>query len=149
MNNDATGGFSLAEMLVALVVVSMALVVALSNPFAARHDLSVDLIARQVAAKLNSASARAVAGGKSVEAQIDLDSRRIFIERDILSLPEDMEIQLKTGLELLESKRKGSIVFLADGSASGGEIVLKAGDSQMRVIRVNWMTGSVRVFRGI
>lgn len=145
MNRRANDGFSLVEMLVALAIVSLVMIAAFSNPFSSKRGVSIDLAAHQVAAKLNSASAKAVAGGRPVEVLVDVTGHNLALEGEILNLPADLEMQLKTGLELLESSNRGTLIFMADGSASGGEIRLQTSNGQSRAVRINWVTGGVAI----
>ncbi len=117
---DREAGFTLLETLVVLAVA--ALIAGLSWPAAERAIAAAEFRSRaaQGAALLAEARAQAIARNETVA----------FVPRDALpdvawSLPRD------------------GLTFFADGSASGGEVVLAAGERRARFV-VEGATGAIR-----
>jgi general secretion pathway protein H len=60
------------------------------------------------------------------------------------SLPRAMTVQLTTAESLLQSDTSGGIDFFADGSSTGGRVLLGL-DGRARQIDIEWLTGRIRV----
>ncbi|GBQ87701.1 prepilin-type N-terminal cleavage/methylation domain-containing protein [Asaia krungthepensis] len=131
--NRLTQGFTLMEMLVVLVILGMigALVMAHGPSHPARLELRN--AAREIAASMREAHARALYSGKPQQFEIDPTAHLYrIIGSEAHSLPD-------IGLE---PARPSLFIFLPDGSASGPVLHLTRGTFSLS-LGVNWLTGAV------
>ena len=143
---NARSGFTLIEMAVVLAVMGLLLGLALTQArprLSARQPHSAAL---EVAAALREARARAIGGGHNVAFRLDLDARRYqFDDLPPHALPSGLSLALQGAARLQnEEENSGSLVFAADGSASGGRITL-ATEGRRSTVVVNWLNGLVTV----
>ncbi len=66
----------------------------------------------------------------------------------LLVVPADVALTVKIGDRTLEKSEPGRIRFFADGSSSGGELVLVR-QELVSAVRIDWLTGAVNVARQI
>ena len=125
---NAEAGFTLIELIVALVLVGF-LTAVIYPSFAALQNRSIDDAASSLVSLLRNSRHEALTSGKAVE--VDLTAVRQII-------PASLTIE---GLE------DGPIILLPTGSASGGKLLLRNHDDQ-RVIEVDWITGSIGITDG-
>ena len=80
--------------------------------------------------------------GAAREVTLDLAARRLLTIDATLDLPDHTEVGFRD-LRGVTSEPVARILFLPDGSASGGTVELLADDLRI-VIAVDWITGRVR-----
>ena len=125
-------GFTLIEMIVVLVVISLLVGLVVSHGPAHSERLDLDAVAGRVVGTLRQAHARAIAEERPVLVRFAPGGYRLD-GGVILTFPSDV---------LLAGDQ--AISFGPDGGSSGGGVVLRAG--QRRVpISVDWLTGRVGV----
>ena len=145
----ASDGFSLLEMLVVLAVFSMAAGAAYTgmNWRIPRETLST--LSQKIAHIAAAASLRAISKGETASVEVNIASRVISSGQagsDII-VPELFKIAVLTGAGLIEQAQAGAIEFYGDGTSSGGEIELEAGDGSASTVRIFWLTGAVTINR--
>ena len=146
--DDARAGFTLVEMLVVLVIVAMAL--AAGGAAMARRDPAPTAAqsARQLQALLLQTRSEAIRQGR--DAAVDLDvGAPSFAARAIgrpLHLPAGTAMAVRAALvEGSGDGRRATVIFRADGSASGGEVTLTDARGRSAVVAVDWFTGLARL----
>ena len=127
-----TGGFTLIEMIVVLVVLGLALTLVMTHGPMRSQRLDLDAAARQVAGALRLARARAIAEDRAVA--VAFGARGYQLDRDApVTWSTDVS---PNGARLIS--------FTPDGGSSGGRIVLHGGEREV-AIGVDWLTGRVLV----
>ncbi len=146
---DRSAGFTLIEMLVVLAILGMAL--GLLNLYGNPHNpaLSLRAASSAIAAGLRDARAQAIADNHPVPLQLDLQQRQWRIgSLPAHGFPAGVDITITTVAGDSDGDHQGAIRFFADGSSSGGEIILRSGKREVRV-SADWLTGRVSVKGGI
>jgi general secretion pathway protein H len=122
-HSKAQAGFTLLEMLVTVAVMGIVLAVLTGFMRPHSHRLEIEAAARDVARSMRTARAAAISNGAPVA----------------LVLP-----ALPAGLTAAEQAPRGGIVFAADGSSSGGQVLL-SGEGQRAAVSADWLTGRVDI----
>lgn len=135
-------GFSLAEVLVVLIVASLALAAIPPLFSAAMPGTEVKGAARQLAASLRYARYQAITQRREVALILDLERRRYRLQEREFRLPEGLSLTLTTGRTEVIGERRGMIRFFPDGSSSGGRIEVASG-KRKAAVDVDWLTGRV------
>lgn len=139
-------GFTLAETLVVLVIVSLAAVLALPSVIGSSRGQALRSAAIDLASALQSARATAMRLNTEETLTIDAASRTIETAgrapAAIVSGP--IDIDLLTIRSEQTSPTAGRLRFYPDGSSTGGRVVLREGRRQA-VVAVDWLTGGTRV----
>jgi len=125
-----TGGFTLIEMIVVLVVLGLALTLVLTHGPMHSQRLDLDAAARQVVGALRLARSRAIAEDRAVA--VEFGARGYQLDRDA-------PVTWSTDVS---PKGDRMIRFTPDGASSGGRIVLRGGQRDV-AIGVDWLTGRV------
>ena len=138
------GGFTLIELVV--VIALLALVAAIAVPSAGRLiDLSspADDVER-LAAALSQARMAAIVEGRPRHVLIDPAHRQWRHGKDVRTF--ESIASITTAVPPVGRRENGmsSIVFLPDGSATGGRIALGDGHRQ-RNVTIDWLTGNVAI----
>lgn len=143
--NEKTAGFTLVELLVTLVLVTLlsAILIPILQPSPARTlrnaagELSVTLRETRREAQNSQTRKRFV---------IDTEQPRYQTEQAPRwrTLPDGMTVELTTARSLLTGSGRGGIDFFPDGSSTGGRIVLGL-QGQATQVDVEWLTGRIRL----
>ncbi len=139
-------GFTLLEILVALVI--GVLLVALVPPLLSGLSGSVELrgAARQLAAGLRSARNQAVTRQQEAVLTLDLAQRRFGVSGDprVIALPASVALKLYTAQSERLDQATANLRFFPDGSSTGGAITVSGPKIAYRV-NVDWLTGAVAI----
>ncbi len=131
-------GFTLLEILVALVI--GVLLVALVPPLLSGMSGATELrgAARQLAAGLRSARNEAITR--------QLAQHRFGVTGDprAIKLPDGLELKLYTAQSELIDAATGNIRFFPDGSSTGGHITV-SGPKLAYQVNVDWLTGAIAI----
>lgn len=140
-------GYSLLEMITVLTL--MALVGAVLTMNLHRGEPGPRDVVRQIAGAARSASARAIASGRSSVLHVDLAGRGIGIDHDpaILRIPANYSVLMTAAERPVNAKGTGTIEFFPDGTSTGGEVTVGAPNSGQFVVRVFWLTGEISTRR--
>jgi general secretion pathway protein H len=146
-NTRSTGGFTLIEMLVVLVIAS--LVMAMVGTSISRNISGAEMrtAASKLAASLRYTRTQAILTKSEQVFLVDTENRTYKAgERDAQKLPEGMKMELNTARSELTSETAGGIRFYPDGGSTGGNVRIEANG---RIYRVNvaWLTGEASVER--
>ena len=126
-------GFTLIEMIVVLVVLTLAVSIVLTR--GPMHSPTLDLRAagRTIAADMRSTRAHAIATNRDLAFTVDGQSRDYGVRgglRHAMSGPVTL------------AGPAPPIVFHPDGSASGGSVTLSENDRHLTIL-VDWLTGRI------
>ena len=130
------GGFTLFELLVVIVLVSVAAAIlstGLGRGMQAAQERSA---LTAMVASLHRARVQAISAGQPVRATFDLNARQVVLpEQRSSTWSEDFEVHLHTAENL-----GAAFEFYPDGAASGGHILVSHGEKRWR-IDIAWLTG--------
>ena len=146
----ATEGFSLLEMLVVLVIFSLAAGAAYNGMSWRQPHESLNTVSQKITHIVAAASLRAVSKGETARVEVNVASRIVSGGQagDVV-VPEPFKVSLLTGAGLISQDRLGLIEFYSDGTSSGGEIVLEEKSGRTRSVRIFWLTGAISVNGGV
>lgn len=133
-------GFTLIEMLVVLVIMSIIGGIVLTRGPARSVALDMQAASGTVASALRLARGRAIATNEPVVVLFNPAAATLQVGSDpARSLPRGF------GLAITSAGDQGpAIRFLPDGSSTGGRVVV-AGEGRAMQVGVDWLTGRVRV----
>jgi general secretion pathway protein H len=141
--NRADAGFTLIEIILVLVVLSLGLAVLAMRGPPRSASLEIRATAGEMAQALRLARARSIAGNVPVGLTIDLARHSWHLDGALeRALPPAYAIAIRTAATALEGERLGTIRFAPDGSSTGGWIELADGHRRMQ-IGVDWLSGRV------
>lgn len=144
--NSNTAAFTLLELLVVLVIIS--LVLALTPVFlsGAAPTWNLNSAAREIASAVRITQSEAIKQNKEVVFVLDVDARHYVVGEGVRQgkVSRDLTLKLFTAQGERLNKTKAGIRFFPDGSSTGGKITIEKGDKS-RKIAVNWLTGRVKI----
>ena len=146
MGSVRSGGFTLFELL--LVLMLMGMLYGLAAPMLGAGSTGVDMkaAARQLAAGLRKARSIAVTERREAVLTLDVEGRTFSLTGDPKSyaLSKKLELALFTAQSELVHEKTGGIRFFPDGTSTGGRVTVSAGESKQEV-DVDWVTGRVAI----
>lgn len=136
-------GFTLAEMLVVLMIVAM--MTTLSFPYLAGRNSSntTEKFADKLQTMLKQSKQLALIQNQTVEV-IFLQSPRRFQSKKLkitVDVPAKLRIQINVGQDEIKPE-KLRLAFYPDGSSSGGAFKI-TGEKKPVLIKVDWLTGVI------
>jgi len=140
----AAWGFTLFELLIALVVAALIMTVIVPNVRNRSGRVDLASVARDVAESVRNTRAMAIDTNRRQEFVIDVD-RHVYGPMHAVPmhrLQPDIGISLATTTANLIGPSAGGIRFYPDGSSSGGNIVLAGGGLRYE-LSINWLDGGV------
>ena len=162
-------GFSLIELLVVLVLISVFTAFVGVNVAGSLGNVGLKTASKKVAASLRYARSRAITESVPYVALLDLNENRVTIKPGLISsdseeeadnsasspmesgakrydLPEDVKFKDALAFDGSESdSRFFAIVFMPTGCSSGGTIFLENNRMHQSVIKIDFITGIVRL----
>ncbi|MBD8709054.1 prepilin-type N-terminal cleavage/methylation domain-containing protein [Pseudomonas sp. CFBP 13711] len=135
----ASRGFTLLEMLVVIVLMSIGIgVVGFGLHKGLQQAADRQLLGQMVQALRTTRSA-AIISGQPRETSFDLDRRTFQAPgKRPQQWPAEVGVQLNTAADL-----NAAVAFYPDGSSSGGNLLVFQGERRWR-IDIGWLTGSVK-----
>lgn len=139
-------GFTLVELLVVMVIATLAVALVLPGFANARTGMELKSGTRQLSSALRYARGQAIAKHREVAVILDVEDRsyQFSNEQRKHNLSPSLNFKLLTSEGEILDDQSGAIRFFPDGSSSGGQITLQANNSHHE-INVNWLTGRVIV----
>lgn len=140
-------GFTLLELLVVLVIASLA--ISLVGPGYQRllPGLTLEAESRKMMALLRHARSQAIFTGTEVSVSLDAEGRglRLSYRKQPYTLPEYLTLELEEGPAQGERRTPGAaqILFYPRGDSSGGSLNLKM-EARNEVISVDWLSGRIQ-----
>lgn len=141
----ATTGFTMVELLVALVII--ALVASIGVPYVIGHPsdrVRLDATAWRLAEALRVSRAAAVLRNIEIALVIDVE-KHSFESTAVPRRNYDPEVAIRLTIAEPErvSSTRGGFRFFPDGSATGGDVQLRLGGQEDKLC-VNWLSGETR-----
>ena len=144
-------GFTLVELLIVLVIMSLLLSLVpplLSNVM---PSVTIKATANDLYHDLKYVRNMAVLNGRQSSIVIDTVNNSYSSESKdngkIINLPSDIKITVENAQLQQLTEENQTISFFADGSSSGGVVLLNT-DDQIFTITVDWLTGKVSLVKG-
>ncbi len=162
-------GFSLIELLVVLVLMSLVSAFVGINVGGTLGNVELKTASKKVAASLRYARSRAITESVPYVALVDLNENRLTIKPDVSSpdsdretdvpstklkgrgikrydLPGDVKFTDALAFDGTESdSRFFAVVFMPNGCSSGGTIRLENNRKHISAVKIDFVTGTVRV----
>ncbi|MBT8048774.1 MAG: prepilin-type N-terminal cleavage/methylation domain-containing protein [Xanthomonadales bacterium] len=145
--DGAATGFTLVEMLVVLVIVSLML--ALVGTSISRNISGAEMrtAASKIASSLRYTRTQAILTKSEQVFVVDTEALTYQAgSRKAEKLPKDMKVELNTARSELTSETAGGIRFYPDGGSTGGNVRLEA-NGRIYLVNVAWLTGEASVER--
>ena len=139
----AEAGFTLIEILVVLVILSLTVVLVVARGPARNAGLEARAAASEVVQTLRIGRSRAIAEDRPVAVTLDLPSHRLALDgvpRAVLPRWMPLADRMADGTE----PRRAVFDFAPDGSATGGIVVLGMPGRRF-LVSVDWLTGRVDI----
>lgn len=138
-------GFSLLELLVVMLIMTLIAGVVMPNYANSMTNLDLRRSVRHVATLLKESRNIAIFQAKTVHFEIDENTNSYRSEMGLqsYSIPAGIEMQLE-GSSGSNSGDTSSIAFYADGTTTGGVISVRS-DRNSFVVAVDWLTGDVSI----
>ena len=162
-------GFSLIELLVVLVLISVFAAFVGVNVAGSLGNMELKTASKKVAASLRYARSRAITESIPYVALMDLNRNRLTVKPEVTSsgseneaddapstqkesgikhydLPENVKFKNALTFEGAESdSRFFAVVFMPNGCSSGGSILLENDRERGSLVKIDFVTGTVRV----
>ena len=141
-------GFTLLELMIVLGILAMAVTMAMPLLNRPAGDAALMATARQIASNMRIARASAIRDNADRLLTVDLAARRFWVGGVTAASPiaGGIAVDVVAPEKELVTARQARMRFHADGSASGGSIVLRAAGRSVTV-ELDWMTGHANVRR--
>jgi general secretion pathway protein H len=137
-------GFTLIEMLVVIAILAAAAAILVARGPARSRGLEARAAASDLAQTLRLGRSRAIAADRDVRVVLDLQTHGLLLDGAARpALPGSVALAAVMA-DGGAARRRAVFVFAPDGSASGGQVVLAAGERRT-VVAVDWLTGRVGV----
>jgi len=134
------------------VVLALAALVMTAVPpliSAALPGVELKAAARRAFSSLRLARETAIRSGGDSVLIVDVEGHRLELPGyRALSLPQRIDLKLEAASGEMLDEQRGAIRFFADGSSTGGRIILARGegrDQRGYQVGVDWLTGRVRM----
>lgn len=140
-------GFSILEMLIVLVLISLVLSAGLL--FFRPGQPSLRILSVALVSELNAAREIAISRDQPVEVLLDRDGKgyRRSGARNVV-MPEGIRIRLGNDNAVARQGAHQRLIFFPDGSSTGGIVKLN-GRGKSVAVRVDWMSGAVTIGNGL
>lgn len=140
-------GYSLVELLVVVALIALMTTIASLYLFRRERPFALQIAAGELTSCLRRTHAKAISINKPQAVTLDLDIRHFSSSCcGGGQFPPGSQILFKTAASEFIRDRKASFRFFGDGTATGGNVFLKE-RGQIWAIRVNWLSGDVRLAR--
>lgn len=147
-DSDSTSGYTLTELLVVLVILSIALASSVMFALGRSGAASLPRLSSQVASLIGSAATRSVLSQREVLVVIDPVTKEIsMIGEDPIRIPDRFSVEIITAKSELLGTRQAAIRFFPEGGSTGGSIQL-SDDEDAISIDVDWLTSRVSIAEG-
>ncbi|MFT5775242.1 prepilin-type N-terminal cleavage/methylation domain-containing protein [Hyphomonas sp.] len=145
MRNDASSGFTLIEMLVAMVIVALGMSVAATTLIRSGSNFEARRIAREITTLASEARYSADRDGRPRALVFDVAARTLTAESgESLYVPEPFHVELASA----ESVGPGRIAFYPGGASSGGQVRLTSPRIEI-VVKVDWLTSHIETMEAL
>ena len=141
MRRGLNRGFTLVELMVVMVIVALIMGLVATSMSSSISSAEARSATRKLVANLRYTRTRAIVDKKELVFLVDIESRSYKAPgREVISLPEGVDVTLTTARSEMTSEDVGGIRFFPDGGSTGGHIELTINEREYR-INVAWLTG--------
>jgi general secretion pathway protein H len=162
-------GFTLIELLVVLVIISVMAAFVGPRIAGSMSNMNLRTASKKIAASLRYARSQAISESRTYVALFDLDKNRVVIragqtaqkgkeknesgddqdsrQSKQYELPEDVRLDKAVWGEYEGDSGFFRIIFFSNGGSSGGELVLSNDRGNRYEVKVDFITGTVRLGR--
>jgi general secretion pathway protein H len=139
-------GFTLLELVCVLALTALLASILLPHMPHGTSRLQLEAVTLQIAALLKGDHVAAQSRGRTISALVDVDRRMVRSGSDDKSVrvPDDVIVKTVLPEECAGRPVISEITFFGSGMSCGGTVVLKR-QSTSFAVRVNWLTGEIRV----
>jgi len=139
-------GFTLLELLIVLVIIVLGFSVVALNLSSGTGAFEHKAVVRDVVSALRYARGQALMRHQEMTVAFDLANNTYKVgDRDKdYAIPESIAVTVVTAQSELTGEGQANIRFFADGSSTGGRVVLDRGEVSKQ-IDINWLTGQLEV----
>jgi len=152
MRNDSSKtfsseqGFSVLEMIIVLLIVSLTASVAYSRFGTFDQKFSPTDYLEKLTVNLSAERARALHTGKNMDISFDLSARTITGSGFRQEIPSYLTLTITIGQNAIRAGQIAVLQFRPDGSSSGAEIsAFGKNNANGAQTSVDWLTGSIRM----
>ena len=159
-------GFTLIELLVVLVIISIMAAFVVPRIAGSMSNTNLRTASKKIAASLRYARSQAISESRTYVALFDLDKNRVIIRGDQTAREEEEkddggdrdsrqtkqyelpeEVRLEKGISVDGEIDSGlfQIIFFSTGGSSGGELVLSNDRGNRYEVKIDFITGTVRL----
>ena len=135
-------GFTLVELLAAMVIAAMLLAAAVPASVRFYESIQYRKAVRDVINLLGSARYLAVNSGSAQDVIIDPRSGQLQLNDERRQLPDGINLVVRTAQEVNRDD-KGVIRFYPEGGSSGGDLDLERPGADATRVSVDWLMGGV------
>jgi general secretion pathway protein H len=146
VSHDRSQGFTLLELLIVLVIIVLGFSVVALNLSSGTGALEHKATVRDVVSALRYARGQALMAHQEMTVSFDLANNvyKVSGRDEQYKIPDSIAVTLVTAQSELTGEGQGNVRFFADGSSTGGRVVLDRGEKSMQ-IDINWLTGQLEV----
>jgi general secretion pathway protein H len=139
-------GFTLLELLIVLVIIVLGFSVVALNMSSGSGTFEHKAAVRDVVSALRYARGQALMAHREMTVAFDLtdNTYRLSGREETYKIPDSIAVTVVTAQSELTGEGQGNIRFFADGSSTGGRVVLDRGEVSKQ-IDINWLTGQLEV----
>lgn len=135
-------GFTLLELMIALSIAGLLLAVSGPASYKMYQSMQYREAVRDVHRALLSARYRAMISGRSSDVVISVDEKTLLFAGDQVQLPEYVDLEVESAVELMQDGQRAVIRFYNDGSSSGGTVNMGRNGRWVK-LHVGWLLGRV------
>jgi general secretion pathway protein H len=139
-------GFTLAEMLVVLAIMGL-IGVAISQRGAFVRPVTAKEIATRIDQDTRRLALRAVTTARPQRITVSVKENLIRYGSGIADYvaPAYFALRVETAQALAETGEAGSIIFLPDGTSTGGQIAVLQPEGRGYAVNIHWLTGAIEM----
>ena len=141
--SGSSAGLTLLELLVVVTLLAFLALLAAPQLGAGQERLALRRALQESLALIQSSRDLAIAQGRPVRLTIDLIDKRLVSDAGTVTLPTAARLETETAA-IVSTNDQAGLLFLPDGSCTGGTITLVLG-TQQRQLAVDWLTGRAQL----
>jgi general secretion pathway protein H len=141
-------GFSLIEILVVMVFIAVIAGFVSSSMTKSLKNTKIRAVSKNLVSAMRYTRGQAIVKHEQKTISFNVKEKTYKAPRKkIVTIPEEVEINVFTADSEVADESTGSIRFFSDGSSTGGWVKLTYGEKIWK-INVNWLTGEISTVEG-
>lgn len=143
VSQQVFAGFTLIELLAVLVILAVTSAVVAPRVDNAINAARSKAVVRDILHLANSARRQAIKSASEVVLEVDIANHQVSVagQESGLQLPEFLPVEITAAKSEQRTAQRAGVRFFADGSATGGRIVLGPPGGPRYFVDVDWLTG--------